>query len=307
MRILAKALSGTLTHPAASWRLFAVFLTTMFVVEAVVMGTLPHLISATAPTTISALVDAALLTAVLAPLVWWLFIRPVQRIHKAQGRLLEAMVRAQEQERMRISRDLHDGLGQELTAILIRLRVLEDQVQDPAVQDNVAAIRAATVTALDDLRRVVRETRPPVLDDLGLAAALEKMLADVGEATGMDMTLSWNAAGAARLPNEVEVALYRIIQEAVTNAVKHSRGTRVLTSITIEEAELKATVSDDGTGFDPKAVLSQPGRAFGLPSMQARAEHLYGSVSISSRPRNGTVVAIRIPLPPTHRPPPVDA
>lgn len=300
MRQLVEAITGRQTGPAASVRLFALFLTATFLVESLVMVCLPAISPARAPAIVSALIDATMLTLAVAPFVWVLFLRPVHRLHEARGRLLEGMVFAQEQERRRIALDLHDGLGQELTAVLLRLQVLESQTETPAMRDNVAAIKAGTTTALTNLRRLVRDTRPPVLESLGLAAALEKLLHDVNDASGIQTRLESRATSQARFPGQMEVALYRIVQEAVTNAVRHADCGSIEVSMDASGGVVELTVADDGGGFDAAGVEAGRGQPFGILGMRERASQYGGSIKFASRSGGGTVVTVRMPLPGDH-------
>jgi two-component system sensor histidine kinase NreB len=203
---------------------------------------------------------------------------------------------AQEDERSRISRDLHDGLGQSLTSILLRLRVLEDSATGETERANVAAIRQVTADALADLRRLVHETRPPILEELGLGAALEKQLVDARTASGIDTTLICHGCDDRRLPVAIETALYRVIQEAVTNTLKHAAADHLTVTVTIGPDDVTASVVDDGTGFDVAAVCNDGHRSFGLLGMTERLRPFAGTVTLNSTIRQGTTVTFRIPL-----------
>lgn len=296
MRLLVKALAGRVSDFQASARLFGLFLLTTFAVEAAVMAMLPWLLTPGMPLVGEALLDATLLTAILAPVVWRIFLVPLRRLHDDRGRLLERILSAQEIERARIARDLHDGLGQNLTSILLHLRVMEQSPTIDVVRQHVGTLRHIAATSLEDLRRVVRETRPPVLDDLGLSAALEKQLADVQEISGIATTLTCDHKEIERLPRAVETALYRVIQEAITNVVRHSRAGRLAVTLSSSDDHVLVTVADDGTGFDVAGTLNDDQPPFGLLSMQERMRPLGGSVTFTSDTGRGTVVHIRVPV-----------
>lgn len=296
MRLLVDALAGRSSDFSASVRLFGLFLLTTFVVEALVMAVLPWLLPSTLPPMAGGILDATLLTLVLAPVVWRVFVVPLRQLHDDRGRLLERILSAQETERARIARDLHDGLGQDLTAMLLHLRVLEQARTIDDAREHVSTLRRMAATSLEDLRRVVRETRPPVLDDLGLAAALEKQLADMQEVGGVAVTFSCDVEGVERLPADVETALYRVIQEAVTNAIRHSHASHLAVKLTRSDGEVLVEVTDDGRGFDVAGVLHREQPPFGLLSMQERVRPLGGSVTFSSDAGRGTVVHVRVPL-----------
>lgn len=294
--MLAFVRSGT---PARS---FIVFLLITFTVEAAVMLALPVLIPEGAPQQIASVVDATILTTILAPIVWRVFIVPVRRLHEARGRLLEQVLSSQEEERSRIAHDLHDGLGQNLTTMLMRLQVLEGSTNDPDARDNVAELRTIAAASLAEIRRVVRDTRPPSLDDLGLCAALEKQIGHVAEASGLRTTLECRSAAAVRLPPPIETMLFRVVQEAVTNVVRHAEATELCVTITVADDEARAEVADDGVGFDLRQAMQRCDRSFGLLGMHERALSCGGSVSVGSRPGRGTRVTVVVPLAPVSGP-----
>jgi len=278
-------------------RFSIVFLLAMFALELAIMAVLPWLVPKAAPPLAAAVLDAAVLTVVLAPLVWFGFVRPVQRLHESRGLLLDQLLSAQEDERRRIAADLHDGLGQNLTTMLLRLAVIQESAVSDAVRENAAALREIASSSLEELRTLVRETRPPILDDLGLAAALERQLADVAAATRLVASFSWPEGEDRRFPSEIETAVYRVVQEAVTNAARHAAASRIEVSLSATAATLTATVRDDGKGFDVRAALQPTRQPFGLLGMRERVAAVGGAVDVTSEPGRGTVVEARIPLP----------
>lgn len=279
-------------------RFFVVFLATMFALEFGIMAVLPRLVPADAPPLAAAVVDAAVLTAVLAPLIWFGFVRPVQRLHESRGVLLGKFLSAQEDERRRITADLHDGLGQNLTTMLVRLSVIEGSSVAAGVRENAAALREIAATSLAEIREIVRTTRPPALDDLGLAAAIERQLADLAAATGIATAFSWPDGEGRRFAAEIETAVYRVVQEAVTNAARHAAAGRIEVALTASGAAVTATVRDDGRGFDVRAALQPARQPFGLLSMRERVAACGGAVDVTSEPGRGTTVAASIPLRP---------
>lgn len=303
MRLLADALAGRSSDFGASIRLFGLFLLTTFAVEASVMAVLPWLLPSTMHPTVGAMLDSTLLTLVLAPVVWRVFLVPLRRLHDDRGRLLERVLSAQETERSRIARDLHDGLGQNLTSMLLHLRVMEQAPTIDGAREHIGTLREIAATSLDDLHRVVRETRPPVLDDLGLAAALEKQLADIEEISGIAVMFTCDGRVIERLPAAVETALYRVIQEAVTNAVRHSHASHLTVTLARSDDEVLVTIADDGRGFDVAGVLQSDQPSFGLFGMQERVRPLAGSITFASDAGRGTTVRVRVPLAATEEQP----
>ena len=157
-------------------------------------------------------------------------------------------------------------------------------------------LRGITASLLDEVRRLARGLRPSVLDDLGLAAALERDTADYTRACGISVDV-YAPDLAARLPAEVETALYRIAQEALTNVLKHAAAKAVSLVVQRESSGVHLTVEDDGRGFDNDALLQAPaGKGLGLLDIRERAALLNGSVTLESRQGSGTTVHVYIPL-----------
>jgi signal transduction histidine kinase len=201
---------------------------------------------------------------------------------------LRRVVAAQELERQRLARELHDETGQALTSILLGLKQLETAESPEAV----AALRELVVATLQDVRRLAVELRPKVLDDFGLGPALERLTHGFAEQTGIEVDLE--AGGITeRLPREVETAIYRIVQESLTNVVKHARAARVSVLLTRTDDKLKAVIEDDGTGFDPSAIDDG---GIGLVGMRERIELLDGTLTVESSATSGTTVALEVPV-----------
>ncbi|MFL5924636.1 MAG: GAF domain-containing protein [Gaiellaceae bacterium] len=200
---------------------------------------------------------------------------------------LRRIVAAQELERQRLARELHDETGQALTSILLGLKQLEG-----AEPESVARLRELVVATLQDVRRLAVELRPKVLDDFGLVPALERLTSGFAEQTGIAVDLEVGAI-TDRLPPEIETAIYRIVQEALTNVVKHSRAQRVSVLLTRSDGRIKAVIEDDGQGFDPGAGT---GDGVGLIGMRERIELLDGTLTIESSERSGTTVAVEVPV-----------
>jgi signal transduction histidine kinase len=270
-------------HPA-SLRIFLLFLGTTFVCELGIMLALAAALPRDMPPVVASLADATILTLTLAPAVWWLFVLPARRLTESRSRLLERVLSAQEDERRRIAADLHDGLGQSLTSVQLRLAAIEEAAGTSAVRERVAATRSVVAGALDDIRRLVRDTRPPVLDDLGLVAALENLLTDVAGAAGLESSFSYTGDRSVRLPAPIETAVFRSVQEALTNAVRHADAGRLDVTMRRDTDSIVVGVADDGCGFDVAGALRGPRQPFGILGMQERMATLGGDVEITSRP-----------------------
>jgi signal transduction histidine kinase len=202
------------------------------------------------------------------------------------------VVQAQELERRRLARELHDETGQALTSILLGLKGLEDSVGDKEARVAVAGLRDLVVATLQDVRRLAVELRPKVLDDFGLVPALERLTESFAAQTGIEVRFE-SGLGDARLAAEVETALYRIVQESLTNVVKHAHARAVSIVLARKPDTVAIVIEDDGRGFDP-ATTREDG--FGLEGMRERASLLEGRLQVESRAGAGTTIVAEVPL-----------
>lgn len=216
--------------------------------------------------------------------------------YRVGARALAARIlSAQEAERVRVSRELHDDTGQALTLILVRLQLIENMTSDPDVRRELAELRALVVDTLDGVRRLAVHLGPSVLEDLGLVSGLEWLADRVREDTGLHVELALET-DASDVPNTMAVALFRVAQEALTNVVRHARARRVELSLRVEGTDLVLTVRDDGVGFDVAAARSRPTASVGLFGMAERVALVDGTIEISSDTATGTCVAVRVPV-----------
>lgn len=211
-------------------------------------------------------------------------------------RLREVAARAQaaeEDERKRIARELHDDTAQSLAALMLRLRLARGQ-PDAAERDRMLEeLRAELAEALERIRRFARGLRPPALDELGLVPALEAHARGLAEASGIPVRVEGEPV-AGMLTPEAELALYRIAQEALSNAIRHASPTRVDVEIRRRDGRVVLTVRDDGRGFQLEEARGGERPGLGLFGMEERAAYLGGRVEIRSRPGRGTVVRATI-------------
>jgi two-component system, NarL family, sensor histidine kinase DevS len=202
------------------------------------------------------------------------------------------VVQAQELERQRLARELHDETGQALTSILLGLKPLEEALADHPARAALADLRQQVVSALQDVRRLAVELRPAVLDDFGLVPALERLTHAFAEQS--DIRVDFHSAiGDRRLPSEVETTLYRVVQESLTNIVKHAHARNVSVSVARRETTVAAVIEDDGAGFDHRAVREE---GVGLLGMRERLSFIDGRLEIESRPGAGTTIVAEVPL-----------
>jgi signal transduction histidine kinase len=205
---------------------------------------------------------------------------------------LRRIVGAQELERRRLARELHDETGQALSSILLGLKSLEEKVDGSEALSAVSDVRELVVATLHDVRRLAIELRPKVLDDFGLVPALERLTETFAAQTGIRVDFEPGQAG-DRLPAEVETALYRIVQEALTNVVKHSRARNISVVLVRTPGTIAAVIEDDGQGFEPATVREG---GFGLEGMRERMGLLEGRLRIESSEGQGTTLVAEVPL-----------
>lgn len=214
----------------------------------------------------------------------------------ALGRASASLLRAEEAERRRIARELHDETGQVLTAIRLELGLLARQVEgNVPARDALDRALDLTGRALETIRATVRGLRPAALDDLGLVPAVEALAEEFSGRTGVIVDLSAQEPP-EDIPPEVEVALYRIFQEALTNVARHAEARRVRASITVEKRSVVIVVQDDGRGFDPARITKAGDARAGLAGMRERLLGLGGSLDVTTAPGQGVRLEARMPL-----------
>ncbi len=221
---------------------------------------------------------------------------------EARGELLRKVITAQEDERKRIARELHDETSQALAVLAMGLEAATDAIRagkTPRLEE----VKAVAVAAIEDVHRIILDLRPSVLDDLGLLSAIQ-WYADRALATrGISVRCEFGEL--RRLPPEMETALFRICQEAMSNVARHAQASAALVQVGLDGGEIVIDIEDDGRGFDPEAVARREGRrSWGLMGIRERAEILGGTATIESAPGKGTHVEVRIPVPPAAAAPP---
>jgi signal transduction histidine kinase len=210
-----------------------------------------------------------------------------------RSRLLEQLITAQEEERKRIARELHDGVGQTLTSLIWNIEVMAQLADPAALQPKSAELRAIATNALEQVRLISRQLRPSVLDDLGLVAALQRYVEEFSRLYPQ-LAVDLHCELPNRLPPLVEITLYRIIQEAMTNAARHAQGNLISILLTQREGAVQAIIEDDGHGFDPDAAR-RAGQSVGIHGMAERADLINGRLDIESN-AEGTAVYVEAPL-----------
>jgi signal transduction histidine kinase len=211
----------------------------------------------------------------------------------------EGIASAREEERRYLARELHDGPAQSLAAALFGLDLAVAAVDRTpgTAREELQAARGLLRDALDDVRALIAGLRPRLLDERGLVAALQAQAA-ITPLWGPRVSVrALGSRASARLPVEVELGLFRIAQEAISNARRHGEATRVDVAVTIEPGSARLDIVDDGHGFVPGRAPVVPGRGDGLPGMHERATLLGGALAIESAPGSGTRIVARVPLP----------
>ncbi|CAN5534258.1 histidine kinase [soil metagenome] len=216
----------------------------------------------------------------------------VERLDAERRRTSSAALAAQEEERARVARDLHDEVNQSLTGLLLRLEALRAGAP-PDLAEDLDETKALANQAMQELLRVARQLRPTALDDLGLKAAIAGLVEDLDAHEGINATIETNGP-LSDLPADVQLVAYRVAQEALSNAVQHSEGENVQVTVTRGADHLSMSVVDDGVGFS----FDEGGTGLGLGGMRERALLVDGQVDFQSRPDSGTRINLVVPIGP---------
>ena len=216
--------------------------------------------------------------------------------HAQEVRALAAsLLRAQEEERRRVSRDLHDQICQQLASLAIDIGGLAaDSPPQTDAQNRLKALQARVVKASEEARHLAYQLHPSVLDDLGLIAALRALSKDFSQHEGLGVEFLSDVPPGP-LPREIASCLYRVAQESLNNVAKHASAKQVTVKLASEKGSVSLAIQDDGVGFDPLAVKGRGG--LGLIGMEERARLVNGKLSIESRPGHGTRIALEVPIP----------
>jgi signal transduction histidine kinase len=212
--------------------------------------------------------------------------------------MAERVVAAQEEERQRISRELHDDLGQALTTHLLALRNLQEDLTLPVEHlfERLQSLYEQSYEISIKVRRIAQDLRPPVLDALGLKVAMQTYCAEFTRRTGLPVIFEADAT-LPRLADTHNISLYRVLQEALTNVVKHAQASQVWVELSTDDEHVILTVQDNGTGFTADSTEKPASNGIGLAGLRERITIAGGTVNISSAPKRGTVLSAQFPLP----------
>ena len=218
------------------------------------------------------------------------FRRMLERLEAERRRAASIALEAQEEERARVARDLHDEVNQSLTALLLRLEAARERAPVELAAE-LAETKALANQAMKELLALARTLRPTALDDLGLRAALSALTDELGQKSGIGT--SFEGTGAlADVPMDVQLVTYRVAQEALSNAAQHSEAERIRVRLDHDAEGIELSVSDDGQGFS----FDQAARGLGIGGMRERALLVGGEVAVESRPQIGTRIRLRVPI-----------
>lgn len=205
-----------------------------------------------------------------------------------QTGLLNAVFETQESERKRLAEDLHDSVGQLLSAIKLNLHRLDKNCNDET-KPLLADTRKLTNDCIQEIRNIIHNVLPPVLTDYGLLDALKGLCTSVEKATGVKVKFANNSV-AGRFPSDIELTYYRIAQELFSNSIKHSEAKLINLSLTKDAGWLVMEFKDNGTGFDMENVK----HGFGLKNLQSRVQLINGEINIYTKPKIGTITIIKV-------------
>ncbi|HJR79129.1 MAG TPA: response regulator [Anaerolineales bacterium] len=217
-----------------------------------------------------------------------------ENLHK----MAERVIAAQEEERQRISRELHDDLGQALTTHLLALRTLQEDLTSHPKElfEHLQALYDQTYEILGKIRRLAKDLRPPVLDTLGLRLAMQTYCTEFTRRTNLPVSFEMDPSLPV-LPDMYNITLYRVLQEALTNILKHAEASQVWVDLSVEDRMITLTVQDDGHGF---ITGESPSNGIGLAGLQERLTLAGGKLKLSSTPKRGTILSAQFPLSDDH-------
>lgn len=219
-----------------------------------------------------------------------------QRREEMQRLLLERVLKAQESERQRISRELHDEAGQLMTSLLVGLRSLGDARQLKDAKNQAKELRKITSKAIEEVGRLARGLHSSVLDQFGLKEAIEKVAREHTSLHTTPVNLDFGETPFSKLDTQIQIGIYRIIQEALTNVARHSQATSVSVRFEWRDPLLKLSIRDDGQGFRSRNLSDLPSKHLGIEGMRQRAIILGGALDIKSEPNKGTLIEVRLPV-----------
>lgn len=252
---------------------------------------------------VAPLVDAVALVGIVSPILWIMVVRPLRRLVDERGELLSRTMSIQEEERARLAHDLHDEIGQVQTALLLASRAVMNAQDQEQVRERAKLVHSLAVETMESTRRLARGLSPSVLNDFGLAQACDRVCEDLSDAANIPIRRSF-LIGARRFNPKIEIAAYRVVQEALTNALRHANASEIFVRLEVVQNALEIEVSDDGRGLIKPADADvqrlgpglRQGQGLGLASMRERMVLLGGRFEINSSHEGGTTLRARVPV-----------
>lgn len=280
--------SGIIRWPP--WVIGLVVVGIVLTTEYIVMLIIPHLLSDSSPDWLQGLVDSVLLSVIVLPLMWWAIVGPLKNLNQIRERFIAAVLNSQEEDRRLIARELHDSTGQTLTLLITSLRSWPPPVSDEQ-QQRLADLAQMAQQTLREIKDLTQLLRPSLLDDFGLAAAIERVTLTLQRHHPLKIHLDVQQMEGRRMDGNVETALFRIFQEAVNNAVKHSGASDLWIELTHPKGQVKLDVIDNGRGISRAAWSSNPLAGMGIVGMRERANQLGGVLMITTG-KQGTRISV---------------
>lgn len=279
-------------YPVAVW---LALLAILFATEWAVMLALSWVIPENANRVLDTTLDALILTLLLAPLLWLTIVRPLREVIRLRTQFLADLFVRIETERKHTAYELHDGVGQPLTLLISGLRSAAACRRTGECSERVDHFQRLAEDALAEIRRVSRGLRPSLLDDLGLAPALERLADDLRASQPVAVALDLREIVGKKFPEPVGVAVFRIVQEALSNVARHSGARHAAVSVRHSDGRILVEVKDDGCGIEPPRLRALGGDHLGLRGMRERAGLLGGSAAVDSAPGRGTRLTVTLP------------
>ena len=280
-------------YPVTVW---LALLALIFATEYAVMLILPWLLPQHSSRLLESAADAVVLTMVLAPVLWWTLVRPLREVIRLRTQFLRDLFTQIESDRRRTAMELHDGVGQSLSLLISGLRSAKICRGTGECTDRVDSFQQLAENALTEVRRLALGLRPSLLDDLGLAPALERLVDDIRTHQPIEISLDVADVIGSPLPDPVATTVFRIVQEALANVIKHSHARHATVTLQQSQGNLIVEVSDDGIGISSARLQALPPGHLGLRGMRERASLLGGDFRMDSTSETGTRVTITIPM-----------
>jgi len=271
-------------------------LAVVFVTEYAVMLILFRLFPARSSPMLLSAVDAIILTLILAPVLWWTLVRPIAETNRLRSQFLSDLFAQIEIDRRQTAYELHDGVGQSLTLLISGLRSAKSCRAVEECAGRVNGFQRLAEDALADVRRLALGLRPNLLDDLGLAAAVERLVEDVRAHCPIHISLDVSGVIGLQFSEQVATAVFRIVQEALANVMKHSNAKQATVAIRQANGGVVVEVCDDGCGIAPERLRTLPAGHLGFRGMRERAALLGGKFTLGhTLGGGGTRVSVTIP------------